>query len=133
MGPTSIYRAPVVVKAGVTPDEAPGLTGVAPGQEGPPDDPGGHHVATLALPRAPPGAPRNARIEQKAPEHLGMKAHRPASTATPGSPGVTPDGSDTGGTPDGCYSGPDKTPACLTGAGQSGRRLPPCRGCVHIS
>ena len=73
MGPTSIYHAPVVVKAEVTPDEASGLIGVAAGQEGPPDDPGGHHVAILALPRTPSGMPRNTRIKQKAPEHLGKK------------------------------------------------------------
>ena len=72
LGPTSIYRAPVAVKAEVTSDEASGLTGVAAGQEGPPDDPGGHHVAALAPPQEPPETPRNARIEQKAPGRSGI-------------------------------------------------------------
>ena len=58
-----------MVKAEVTPNKSPGLAGVPPGQEGPPDDPGGHHVAILALHRMP----RNARIKQKVPEHLGKK------------------------------------------------------------
>ena len=86
LGPTSIYRTPVVVKAGVTPGGASGLTGVAAGQEGPPDDPGGHHVAILALPRTPSGTPRNARVKQKTPECLGMKGP-PASVY--GHPGLS--------------------------------------------
>ena len=86
LGPNSIYRAPVAVKAEVTPDEASGLTGVAAGQEGPPDDPGGHHVAILALPRTPSGTPRNARIKQKALECLEMKGP-PASVY--GHPGLS--------------------------------------------
>ena len=84
--PTSIYHAPVAIKAEVPPDKAPGLAGVAPGQKGPPDDPGGHHVAILALPRTPSGMPRNARIKQKAPERLRTKGP-PASVH--GHPGLS--------------------------------------------
>ena len=84
-------------------------------------------------PERPPGTPRSVWIEQKAPEHHGTKAHRLVSTPTPGSPRMTPDGSNTGGTPGGCYSRPDKMPAYLTGARWSGRQRPPCKGCIHIS
>ena len=52
---------PLTVQTGVTPGEAPGLTGVASDQEGPPDDPGSHHVAGLTPSRVPPrDAPEHA-------------------------------------------------------------------------
>jgi len=99
LGPTDIYRAPVAVKARATPGDAPGLTGVSPDQEGTWDNPGGHHVAALAPPRTPSGAPQQ-REDQ--PDHPGAsrdkKAHQSVSKATPVLPGVTQSTSDTGGT-----------------------------------
>ena len=68
--PLPFTTPPVAVKSGVTPGEAPGLTRVAPYQEGPLDNSGSRHMAMLAPPRAPPGTPRSM---QKAPELSGME------------------------------------------------------------
>jgi len=81
---TSIYRAPVAVKARATPGDAPGLTRVTPDQEGLGDNPGGYNVATIAPPQAPPGRPGAWRSDPGAP--WDEKTHWSVSTATPGSP-----------------------------------------------
>ena len=93
-GPTGVYRAPAAVKARATLGGAPGLTRVTPDQEGPQDDPGGHHVAALAPPRTsrgtPPGredrpdcfgTPRDEKTQQLVPT---------ATLDTPGLPEVAP-------------------------------------------
>jgi len=53
MGPTSVYHALVAIKVKATPGDVPGSAGVTADREGPPDNPGGHHVAALVPPRAP--------------------------------------------------------------------------------
>ena len=65
MGPTSVYHAPVAVKVKATPGDFPGSAGVTADREGPQDNPGGHHVATLALPRAPQGRPRTLGLNRR--------------------------------------------------------------------
>ena len=90
-GPTIIYCAPIAVKARATPGDAPGLARVTPDQEGPLDDPRGHHVATLAPPRTPSGAPREREGRPSCPGlPRDEKTHRSMSTATPGLPEITP-------------------------------------------
>ena len=70
---TDVYRAPVAAKARATPGDAPWLTRVTPDQEGPQDDPGGHHMVALTPPRTFLGRPRGAKTGQTASEHLGMR------------------------------------------------------------
>ena len=89
MGLTSVYHAPVAVKVKATPGDVPGSAGVTADREGPPDNPGGHHVAALVPPRAPLGTPRSARIRWKTPEHSGMRRPTGQCPRPPGLPGTT--------------------------------------------
>ena len=73
---------------------APGLTEVTPDQEGPRDDPGGHHMTTLTQPRTRFGAPREHEDRLDCPgAPRDEKTHLSVSTATRAlweSPEVTP-------------------------------------------
>ena len=110
---------PAAVKARATLGGAPGLTRVTPDQEGPQDDLGGHHVAALAPPRTAPGTPREREDHPGCPgTPRNEKTHQSVSTATLGtqdSPRSPRDASDTGGTLEACYGGPDKMSTLLTG------------------
>jgi len=89
-GPTGVYRAPAAVKAGATLGGAPGLTRVTPDQEGPQDDPGGHHMAALAPPRTSPGTPREREDRPDCPKRpQDGKTHQSVSTATPDTQGLS--------------------------------------------
>jgi hypothetical protein len=111
--------------------------GIDRGRPGPGGSTGRPREPTHSHDRTIPGTPEGASGRSNRAEGLGTlrdeRTHRPVSAATPGSLGVAPDDSDDGGTPGGCRGGPDKTPACLTGAGQAEGRRPPCKGRVHTS
>ena len=90
-----LFTAPSVPgKTMATPAISPGLTRVTPDQEGPRDDPGGHHVTTLTQPRTRFGAPRECEDRLDCPgAPRDEKTHLSVSTATRAlweSPEVTP-------------------------------------------